>query len=118
MSRSKISVAIAGLAILAADASRADKPIRNDAAWTDTDGNPISCHDGGISRFGDTFYWYGTSYKGNPSGLWGRKAAHLQNGFNTRASTSPLVRALKAGTPPIPATPSPMRPSARTARWG
>ena len=56
----------------------AAKPIRNYTAWTDTAGNPISCHDGGITRVGDTFYWYGTSYKGNPKGLWGRKAAHLQ----------------------------------------
>ena len=33
---------------------------------------------GKITRVGKTFYWYGTSYKGNPAGLWGRKAAHLQ----------------------------------------
>ncbi len=42
----------------------AGKPIRNDTAWRDAAGRPISCHDGGISRFGDTFYWYGTSYRG------------------------------------------------------
>jgi hypothetical protein len=57
------------------------KPIRNYSLWLDTEGQPISCHDGGISRFGNKFYWYGTGYAGNPEGLWGRKGAHLQNGF-------------------------------------
>jgi hypothetical protein len=33
------------------------------AARLDTAGNPIDAHDGGIVRFGDTFYLYGTSYK-------------------------------------------------------
>jgi hypothetical protein len=64
----------------------ADKPIRNFSRWVDVDGNPISCHDGAIARFGDTFYWYGTSYRGNPNGLWGRKGTHLQNGFNVYSS--------------------------------
>ena len=64
----------------------ASEPIRNHAAWTDTAGNPISCHDGGITRVGDTFYWYGTSYKGNPAGVWGRKGAQLQQGFNCYSS--------------------------------
>ena len=54
---------------ISAGSSFTDKPIRNYATWTDTAGNPISCHDGGITRVGDTFYWYGTSYKGNPKGL-------------------------------------------------
>ena len=70
----------------AANLCSADNPIRNYTAWPDTAGNPISCHDGGITRVGDTFYWYGTSYRGNPSGLWGRKAAHLQQGFNCYSS--------------------------------
>ena len=34
------------------------KPIRNFTVWRDTDGNPISCHDGGITTVGDNFYWY------------------------------------------------------------
>jgi hypothetical protein len=67
-------------------AAQAGKPIRNDTVWMDTAGNPISCHDGGISRFGDTFYWYGTSYQGNPKGLWGRKATGLQKAFNCYSS--------------------------------
>ena len=77
---------IALAVIISAGPSGADKPIRNYSAWTDTAGNPISCHDGGITRVSDTFYWYGTSYKGNPKGLYGRKAAHLQNGFNCYSS--------------------------------
>ncbi len=64
----------------------ANEPIRNHAAWTDTAGNPISCHDGGITRVGDTFYWYGTCYKGNPTGVWGRKGALFQQGFNCYSS--------------------------------
>jgi hypothetical protein len=63
-----------------------DKLIRNDTTWLDTAGNPISCHDGGITRVGDSYYWYGTSYKGNPTGLWGRKGAPLQQGFNCYSS--------------------------------
>jgi len=77
-----IALAIA----MAASLHAADKLIRNYAAWTDTAGNPISCHDGGITRIGDTFYWYGTSYQGNPQGLWGRRAAHLPQRFNCYSS--------------------------------
>ena len=64
----------------------ADKPIRNYTVLTDTAGNPISCHDGGITRIGDTFYWYGTSYHGNPAGLYGRRAANLPQHFNCYSS--------------------------------
>jgi beta-xylosidase len=64
----------------------AETVIRNGADWKDTDGNHISCHDGGITRVGDTFYWYGTSYKGNPRGVWGRRGVALQNGFNVYSS--------------------------------
>ncbi|MGA2259406.1 MAG: hypothetical protein ABSG53_32425 [Thermoguttaceae bacterium] len=52
---------------ISADPSFADKPIRNYSAWTDTAGNPISCHDGGITRVGDAFDRYGTCDKGNPT---------------------------------------------------
>jgi hypothetical protein len=71
---------------LASTPANVEEPIQNYAAWTDSEGNPISCHDGGIARFGGRFYWYGTSYKGNPEGLWGQKGAHLQNGFNVYSS--------------------------------
>jgi hypothetical protein len=43
-------------------------------------------HDGGISRFANKFYWYGTSYKGNPKGRWGLRGSKLQNGFNVYGS--------------------------------
>lgn len=33
--------------------------IDNLTPWTDTDGNPIHTHGGGIITIGDTFYWYG-----------------------------------------------------------
>ena len=72
--------------LLAAHLASADKSIRNYSAWTDTAGNRISCHDGGITRVGDTYYWYGTSYRGNPTGIWGRNGAHLQQGFNCYSS--------------------------------
>ncbi len=49
-----------GVALAAANLCYAATPIHNYSAWSDTAGNPISCHDGGISRFGKTFYWYGT----------------------------------------------------------
>ena len=61
--------------------AHAAKPIRNHVAWTDTAGKPISCHDGGILRVGDTFYWYGTSYRGNPQGLWDAKPAMCDQWF-------------------------------------
>ena len=54
--------------------------IKNHTSWTDTQGNLIQAHDGGISRFGDTFYWYGTSYAGNPTGKIGIMAPRLWNG--------------------------------------
>jgi hypothetical protein len=60
--------------------------IRNHTDWTDVQGTHISCHDGGVTRVGDTYYWYGTSYEGNPQGIWGRRAAHLQKGFNVYSS--------------------------------
>lgn len=64
----------------------ASEPIRNHTDWVDTDGRHISCHDGGITRIGDTFYWYGSNYEGNPTYLWGRIAAHLQRDFNVYSS--------------------------------
>ena len=79
-------IVLCSTALLSMASAHAAKPIRNQAEWTDTDGEPISCHDGGMLRVGDTFYWYGTSYRGNPKGLWGRKAARLQNGFNVYSS--------------------------------
>ena len=81
----RTSLVVISLSVLAGCAA-AGEPIRNDVMWVDTTGVPVSCHDGGITRVGDTFYWYGTSYKGNPKGLWGRKGAPLQNGFTCYSS--------------------------------
>jgi len=41
-----------------------------------------------MSRFGDTFYWYGTSYAGNPQGIWGKRqqSLGLQRGLNVYSS--------------------------------
>ncbi|MBF0431007.1 MAG: family 43 glycosylhydrolase [Fibrobacteria bacterium] len=61
--------------------------VDNNDTWYDTEGNPISAHDGGISRFGDTFYWYGSNYEGNPDGWYGDKSHDLMNPFNIYSST-------------------------------
>jgi len=60
--------------------------IRNNTDWFDTEGRPIEAHDGGISRFGKKFYWYGSSYAGNPRGLYGEKNKDKNNGFNVYSS--------------------------------
>jgi hypothetical protein len=67
-------------------ARRSQAVIRNNTDWLDTDGNPIIAHDGGISRFANKFYWYGTSYAGNPTGLYGSKFGDKNNGFNLYTS--------------------------------
>jgi len=64
----------------AADRSRSEAEIVNLSTWNDTAGKPILAHDGGVSRFGDTFYWYGTSYEGNPTGQYGMARPRLWNG--------------------------------------
>jgi hypothetical protein len=84
--RNELLLCALGLSVLAWPALGGEKLIRNDTPWLDTAGHPISCHDGGITRIGNTYYWYGTSYQGNPQGLWGRKGAHLQRGFNCYSS--------------------------------
>ena len=60
--------------------------VRHETDWLDASGKPISAHEGGITRFGDTFYWYGTSYDGNPRGAYGRDGHTLQNGFHVYSS--------------------------------
>ena len=60
--------------------------IRNGTDWVDTDGRAIVAHDGGISQFGDAFYWYGTSYEGNPTGRFGLGAPF--GGFNVYRSAN------------------------------
>lgn len=62
-----------------------DGLIRNGTDWFDTQGQPIVAHDGGMTRVGQTFYWYGTSYEGNPKGRFGLLAPFA--GFNVYRST-------------------------------
>jgi hypothetical protein len=59
--------------------------IRNGTDWLDTQGRPIVAHDGGITRVGDAYYWYGTSYEGNPTGKFGLLAPFA--GFNVYRSS-------------------------------
>jgi hypothetical protein len=58
--------------------------------WNDTAGQPISAHEHFVGRFFGVFYWYGTSYKGNPLGKCGLERAALQNTFNVCRSTNPV----------------------------
>jgi hypothetical protein len=76
-----------GCLLMALPAS-AGKPIRNETDWKDTAGQPISAHEHFVGRFFGAFYWYGTSYKGNPFGRCGLEGAALQNGFNVYRSTN------------------------------
>lgn len=61
--------------------------IRNHATWLDTGGNLIDCHEGGIIRVDDTFYWHGRSYHGNIDGIYGTKGAPFRGGFRCYRST-------------------------------
>ncbi|MFB3902925.1 MAG: family 43 glycosylhydrolase [Acidobacteriota bacterium] len=73
----------AGVVLPVTDASeipKADAVIVNHSTWLDTRSKPIQAHDGGITRVGETFYWYGTSYAGNPRGLYGSAQPRLWNG--------------------------------------
>ena len=60
--------------------------IENHTTWYDTDGKPIRAHDGHLARFGDRFYWYGTSYEGNPTGQYGMARPRLWNGVQVYSS--------------------------------
>lgn len=39
-------------------------PIKSGSVWTDTDGEPINAHGGGILYYGNTYYFYGEIKKG------------------------------------------------------
>jgi len=66
------TVATCAFLAAACAAARAQTPapptpggvITNDVFWHDTDGHPIYSQGGGIFKFGDTYYWYGTKYDG------------------------------------------------------
>jgi hypothetical protein len=62
--------------------------IRNHTKWVATDGNLIDCHEGGIIRVGDTFYWHGRSYRGNIDGIYGTAGAKFRCGFRCYRSTN------------------------------
>ncbi|MGA2749391.1 MAG: family 43 glycosylhydrolase [Verrucomicrobiota bacterium] len=78
---------VLGCLLMVASAS-AEKAIVNLTDWRDTSGRPISAHEHFVGRFLGAFYWYGTSYKGNPLGQCGPEGAPLQNGFNVYRSTN------------------------------
>jgi hypothetical protein len=61
--------------------------IRNHTIWLDTAGKPIDCHEGAIIRVGDTFYWYGRTYRGNVDGVFGEGGAKFRCGFVCYRST-------------------------------
>jgi len=79
---------VSGEEITRAELPREQAVIVNHKPWTDTCGKPIFAHDGGVTRFGDTFYWYGISYAGNPSGKFGMMAPKLWNGVFVYSSTN------------------------------
>lgn len=60
--------------------------IVNGSDWYDTRGKLISAHEGEIARFGDTFYWYGSSYKNNPQGRFRMTAGPVWNGMQVYTS--------------------------------
>ena len=62
-------------------------PIRNGVDRRDTQGNLIAAHDGGISRFNGVFYWYGSSYAGNPQGKYDVADGPVWNGVQVYRST-------------------------------
>lgn len=64
-----------------------DAVIMNGTDWVDTSGKLIAAHDGGIARFGEAFYWYGSSYEGNPKGLYEMSAGPVWNGIRAYRST-------------------------------
>lgn len=70
----------------AADAETSPTTIINGTDWVDTTGKPISAHEGEIARFGDTFYWYGSSYKNNPQGKFRMTAGPVWNGMRVYSS--------------------------------
>lgn len=76
---------VASLALLSSPATAAE--IRNHSTWKDAQGNLIDCHEGGILRVGDTFYWYGRAYQGHKTGMYGKEGARFRCGLNVYSST-------------------------------
>jgi len=65
----------------------ADKHIVNGTDWFDTEGRPITAHEGDLARFNGVFYWYGSSYANNPEGKFDVAAGPVWNGVQVYIST-------------------------------
>jgi beta-galactosidase len=78
-------VVLVALSLALCEVAPAQSLIRNGTDWKDVDGQPIRAHDGGITRVGGTFYWYGTSYESNPKGLYGSRESPW-DGFRVYSS--------------------------------
>ena len=72
------------------------------AAWTDIEGRHISAHEGGISQFNGTYYWYGTSYRNNPRGAYGRAGRKVANGLQVYSSNDLLHWKAEGVCLPVP----------------
>ena len=59
----------------------------NGTDWLDTEGRPIMAHEGDLARFDGVFYWYGSSYAGNPSGKFDISDGPVWNGVQVYRST-------------------------------
>ena len=57
--------------ITAAHSDRTE--LKNFTDWSDTDGNYISAHAGGMLKVGDTYYWYGGEMGINPGGMFNQR---------------------------------------------
>src|SRR4051794_13219223 len=51
--------AAAGLAVFAAPAQAAPAAVTNGTQFTDTGGNGVHAHGGGVIKVGDYYYWFG-----------------------------------------------------------
>jgi beta-xylosidase len=61
--------------------------IVNDTDWKDAAGKIIAAHEGDIARFSGLFYWYGSSYAGNPKGKFDVSDGPVWNGVQVYSST-------------------------------
>lgn len=84
---STMAALICGFATVCTPQPAQPQVVRSASDWTDTRGQFIVAHEGGISRFGDKWYWYGTDYSGNPKGIFGPRGRSLANGLRVYSST-------------------------------
>ena len=62
-----------------ASVGSAPASIINGTDWKDIEGKPIQAYEGDIARFNGVFYWYGSSYAGNPRGRYDMPAGPVWN---------------------------------------